>query len=318
MVRLAHKELADTRAMEEQAERHNPVKGAGATPSMGLSQFRGGMTQQMKKIAKMEKAKPLLAQTMEVKDAMMPSGEYGRSGMAGGAKAQGHHLARHLHSLHGEDFLKQFHDGMMSGMGSGGSNTGRYEGEGKQSEGGASFSRDTQEFSGHMRGGFWGALAGLALPLVGKLLGMGKMTKDAHDEMKSMMEEHEKKYHSGKKLRGGFWGALASIGIPLVGKLLGLGKMTQDAHDELCEMMRSKGRSQKMKGSGRMVGCGTGAGHESESDEECEPMKKKKVKRVVSATDGRRKRAEVVKRVMAEKGMKMIEASKYVKQHGLY
>jgi len=34
--------------------------------------------------------------------------------------------------------------------------------------------------------------------------------------------------------------------------------------------------------------------------------------------DGRRKRAEIVKRVMAEKGMKMIEASKYVKANGLY
>ena len=36
------------------------------------------------------------------------------------------------------------------------------------------------------------------------------------------------------------------------------------------------------------------------------------------AVDGRKKRAEIVKRVMAEKGLKMIEASKYVKQHGLY
>ncbi|AIW01871.1 MAG: hypothetical protein YSLV5_ORF13 [Yellowstone Lake virophage 5] len=44
----------------------------------------------------------------------------------------------------------------------------------------------------------------------------------------------------------------------------------------------------------------------------------KKVKRIVGAGDGRRKRAEVVKKVMAEKGMKMIEASKYVKEHGLY
>jgi hypothetical protein len=35
-------------------------------------------------------------------------------------------------------------------------------------------------------------------------------------------------------------------------------------------------------------------------------------------SDGRRKRAEIVKKVMAEKGMKMIEASKYVKAHGLY
>ena len=30
------------------------------------------------------------------------------------------------------------------------------------------------------------------------------------------------------------------------------------------------------------------------------------------------KRAEIVKRVMREKGLKMIEASKYVKAHGLY
>lgn len=34
--------------------------------------------------------------------------------------------------------------------------------------------------------------------------------------------------------------------------------------------------------------------------------------------DGRKKRAEIVKKVMKEKGMKMIEASAYVKQHGLY
>lgn len=34
--------------------------------------------------------------------------------------------------------------------------------------------------------------------------------------------------------------------------------------------------------------------------------------------DGRRKRAEIVRKVMSEKGLSMIEASKYVKAHGLY
>jgi hypothetical protein len=34
--------------------------------------------------------------------------------------------------------------------------------------------------------------------------------------------------------------------------------------------------------------------------------------------DGRRARAEIVKRVMAEQGLSMIEASKHVKAHGLY
>jgi len=46
-----------------------------------------------------------------------------------------------------------------------------------------------------------------------------------------------------------------------------------------------------------------------------------KVKDVVASkvgSGGRAKRAEIVKKVMAEKGMKMIEASKYVKAHNLY
>jgi hypothetical protein len=34
--------------------------------------------------------------------------------------------------------------------------------------------------------------------------------------------------------------------------------------------------------------------------------------------DGRRKRAEIVRKVMREHGLKMIEASKFVKEHGLY
>ena len=44
----------------------------------------------------------------------------------------------------------------------------------------------------------------------------------------------------------------------------------------------------------------------------------KKRRAPAGANDGRRKRAEVVKRVMADKGMSMIDASKYVKAHGLY
>lgn len=44
----------------------------------------------------------------------------------------------------------------------------------------------------------------------------------------------------------------------------------------------------------------------------------KKRRAPAGASDGRRKRADIVKKVMAEKGMKMIEASKYVKEHGLY
>ena len=45
---------------------------------------------------------------------------------------------------------------------------------------------------------------------------------------------------------------------------------------------------------------------------------RKKRRSPAGPSDGRRKRAEIVKKVMAEKGMKMIEASKYVKAHKLY
>jgi len=82
----------------------------------------------------------------------------------------------------------------------------------------------------------------------------------------------------------------------------------------------------------RVVG---GGESESESDEEVEgghcPSKahlraqvtglgrRTKAKRApAGASDGRRSRAAIVKKVMAEKGMKMIAASKYVKEHKLY
>ena len=48
----------------------------------------------------------------------------------------------------------------------------------------------------------------------------------------------------------------------------------------------------------------------------CEGGKKRRAP--AGASDGRRKRADIVKKVMAEKGLKMIEASKYVKAHNLY
>lgn len=46
--------------------------------------------------------------------------------------------------------------------------------------------------------------------------------------------------------------------------------------------------------------------------------KMKKTRRPAGPNDGRKKRAEVVRRVMREKGLSMIEASRYVKQNGLY
>jgi hypothetical protein len=378
--RAARKAMADSRAMEEQMERENPLSGSGATPSMGLSQVRGG-----KKMMK-------------------------------NAAAQGKMLMEHLGSLHGSGYAKQFHEGMkgagffgdlgipivsdvagMFGLGkcetSGGLHTGQYEGEGAVSDIGHKLSdmlpENYSQF-GHtvsnlankylglgkpMKGGFMG-LAMMALPLISKLLGAGKMSQGAHDQMKKMIEDHEKKHHSGE-MKGGFMG-LAMMALPLISKLLGAGEMTKGAADQLKKVLKDRpSGTHKMMGSGRAVGAGhcdggrmgpvpygrpqrpvmelmdggmsfsemmkkqSGINNDHSHNikgglpdpleyqkmrekmtGKKEPMvaygKPKKEKRVVGAGDGRRKRAEVVRKVMAEKGMKMIEASKYVKEHGLY
>jgi hypothetical protein len=351
MNRAERKAMADSRAMEEQMERQNPLSGRGATPSMGLSQVRGG------------------------KKMMMDAG------------AQGKHLMEHLESLHGSGYAEAFHKGMrgagflsdlgiplvsdvagMFGLGkknrkkhndsdsdsdeemNGGLHTGRYEGEGT----GGMFSKDTQDFSGHMKGGFYGMLASVGIPLLMNLLGKGKMTQDAHDQVKEMiedkMEEHMKKHH----MKGGFGLypalSLASVGLPILMKMLGKGKITQDAHDKLKKMFM---KCDKMEGSGRVVGgmrknpidnplymgndmSGMGTGGMMQMDRmnpimNANPMRLHspahprmemqgmgKVKRVVGAGDGRRKRADIVKKVMADKGLSMIQASKYVKENAMY
>ena len=311
-VRMAHKALADSRAMEEEMERMNPVRGSGATPSMGLSQFRGGAKKATakslgKRMAKMEMDTPSMAQTEEDAMAVMPSGEYDGAGMRSEAMVQGRHLGEHLHKLHGGAYMKEVHEGMgmcMSGRGdlmvkhSGGAQTGAYEGEGQ-----------------HMEGGFLGALAKMAIPLIGSLFGKGEMKKGAHT---ALMKHFSKKPRSKKpELEGGFLGSLLSAAVPLIGSLFGRGAMTKKAHDDMIAMVK-KHEGKGMKGGMRMVGAGDleikhtmGSGV---MDKRCSP----RAKRVVGAGDGRRKRAEIVRKVMAEKGMKMIEASKYVKEHGLY
>jgi len=98
--RQAAKMRGDERAMEEEAERTNPIgraplSGMGATPSMGLSQFRGG----------------------------------GK----GEAHALGQTLRKYLHELHGGKYADDFCGGMSAGVASN-SDTGSYEGQGRERE----------------------------------------------------------------------------------------------------------------------------------------------------------------------------------------
>lgn len=73
---------------------------------------------------------------------------------------------------------------------------------------------------------------------------------------------------------------------------------------------------------GLMMAVGDKRSDEQKSDDAKKTQKtvKKTVKKVFGgkAGDGRAKRAEIVKKIMKEKGMKMIEASKYVKANNLY
>jgi hypothetical protein len=109
------------------------------------------------------------------KESEMASDSESDKEMHGGAREQGKRLADHLSKLHGPEYAKEFHSGMGYG-------------EAKE-----------------MHGGFWGALASLAAPLIGKLFGQGKMTKEAHDELMGMFEAQKGKPKLGRtrKMDGG-------------------------------------------------------------------------------------------------------------------
>jgi hypothetical protein len=255
MNRMERKALADSRAMEEQKERENPLSGSGAVPSMGLSEVRGGV-----------------------------------------ASSQGKMLKEHLSALYGAGYAKEFRDGMRSRSVSpkkGGLHTGAYEGEGK------------------MKGGYLG-LAMLALPLISKLLGAGKMSQEAHDEMKQMIEEHEKKYH-GKKMKGGYLG-LAMMALPLISKLLGAGQMTKGAHTQLVKLFKEDA---PVKGAGMECGRAVGSGKYPSPKHlpDAPPMQLQAG--MVGCGNARARRAELVRKVMADRKCGMIEASKIVKSEGM-
>jgi len=112
MARLAGKARGDMRAMEEQSERHNPVRGCGATPSMGLSQFRGGGTGGGEDSDSDEE---LVGGGAGEMTRMVGSGTGGRrrKGMSE-ATQMGLHLGKHLNKLHGGGFVDDFKQGFMS------------------------------------------------------------------------------------------------------------------------------------------------------------------------------------------------------------
>lgn len=261
MARLAAKYRGDERALEEEAERTNPLSGRGATPSMGLSQYRGG-----------DHCRPVGA-GRRVYAPRKRLGEDGhgvrhKPGAMANAMDMGLHLGKHLHSLHGAGFFDSFVKGLsgalplaqtamklapMFGLGAeGGAPPQQHKRrvrKGKLHFGSGSNS-DTGQYEGEGRESDDAAMTGIH--------GRGLLGQDGHGQLKG----------------GGF---LSDLGIPIISDLAGA----------------------------------VGLGHE-------ETTGGRRRRAPAGANDGRRKRAEIVKRVMREKGMKMIAASQYVKANGLY
>jgi hypothetical protein len=329
MARLAGKARGDMRAMEEQMERQNPVSGrgrrggihavsdadravarnkvygGGATPSMGLSQFRGGMSGcgESESDEEMEgggflsdlvgQFNPTLGSVANMvglgsPDMALPRAvgagrrrgrgkltithggdmEGGKKGMSE-ATQMGLHLGKHLHSLHGAGFFDDFKQGFNSVFSPV-----------------AKIVKSIAPLAGPEGMAASGVLGALGYGKKGRRRG-GATNSDTgaynghgreRDDMEMLGMGMLGQDGHGIRQGGGF---LSDLGIPVVSQLAG---MVGLGHEK--------------------DGCGTGAGRRKRAP--------------AGPSDGRRKRAEIVKKVMAEKGLKMIEASKYVKANGLY
>jgi hypothetical protein len=160
--------MADARALEEQKERMNPVEplkegsrrgrtslvldapeyvGGGATPSMGLSQFRGGRKRKERSPSPPSEDGLSGGRIIGAGTKKGQTRKTARKAFEDTPEDMGKTLASHIGKLHGAGFLEDFKKGMMlgttgmkgganvSGPGyealAGGVRTGRYEGKGK-------------------------------------------------------------------------------------------------------------------------------------------------------------------------------------------
>jgi hypothetical protein len=324
--------MADSRALEEEQERANPVRGRGATPSLGLSQFRGGLS---------------LAADL----ATMPSGEYDGELLSGQGKhtlidhikdplkgfgkahADGARLAEAIRSQHGGAYLKRFVGGM---------NTGRYEGEGSHSDEEEEMEDDVAEMAG---GGF---LSSLGIPVVSDIAGMfglgtgGKRLtkaalrkqllaiKQAHPEKAAEVDAYLKRLGGrGRMAGGGFLDSLMSFISSFFGSKTKPAPppsapavdRAEDAKSKLAAMgITSQKDFAKWALRNHPDKGGDTAKFQTVSDLAGRAFKGQgRARRApASASDGRRARAAIVKKVMAEQGLSMIAASKFVKEHNLY
>jgi len=130
------------------------------------------------------------------------------------------------------------------------------------------------------------------------------------------MSEDDMRKHtlSGGGFWGDLWNGVKSVGRAIVapagnvlGAMVGMPMAGTLADQGL-----------KLAGLGKPRGGAMSGGYDSESDDDSKSSKSDMKGGRKGASDGRSRRNAIVRKVMAEKGLKMIEASKYVKEHGLY
>ena len=239
MARMFAKKRGDLRALDEEAERENPiVYGRGATPSMGLSQFRGGGGIVG---AGKPRGRPRKSSAKKMSEAMM----------------MGEHLGKHLCGIHGGAFHRDFTEGLIRGSGF-------------FDDVGHFFTKTLpNEFTNPES-----KLRGEVLPMASKIASLPGVS-------------------TALDVAG------TAVGLPGIGTIASRGlQMAEGANKTAKSFGYGRGGS-NISQTGRTEGG-------------------RRVKKVVGPSDGRRRRAEIVRKVMHEKGLKMIEASRYVKQHNLY
>ena len=371
MARRAGKMRGDLRAMEiqENDPRTNPVRGAGATPSMGLSQFRGGMTYHGGSECDSESDEELVGGSLGM-ERLVGSGSRRRGGnkehyktaldyMMGHRHQHGTLPAKsltvaHLMSSHGldkklaskietmvDDYLhhstgtRDAAEGLLQ-FGRGGAHhshtSHKRQSMSEATQMGLHLGKHLHSLHGagwwdDFKSGFNSVISPVAsvaksvLPMLGPegmaasgvigALGYGRHGKRG---ARGRRQQHPEDIHGA-----GWWddfkSGFNSVVSPVAGVVKSLAPLAGPEGMAASGVLGALGYGRHRGGAMYPSGAYEGQGRERD---DLAMMGGRRKRAPAGPEDGRRKRAEIVRRVMAEHGMKMIEASKYVKAHNLY
>lgn len=344
-IRKAHLALADMRALDKEAERYNPVNptsmthyskekrvnasGSGATPSMGLSQFRGGG------VARREALNMADNRAMEVQHnrenptnpkQLMNNRKENANRLVGQGATPSMGLSQFRGGKHTLlDHLEHPTKGY-------GTKKGQVRKTARRAYEGVDDLREAQDMGRQLRDHLVelhgkGFCSAFSEGMTGETMAGGAYSEEQRANMIMEKAKPGRNRNNGIPLLSGnidgVWsgtgkrrgrppkmkgGDMLNQPMPVAGTNLSLTGQTfpvDENKEEEEALPPVNDMSAEMKGNG-LTGAYEGQGR----------VKTPQQKRVVGA--GVMKRAEIVKRIMKEKGMKLIEASKYVKAHNLY